>query len=221
MKAVILAGGRGKRLRPVTDYVPKPLVPINNAPIIEWQIGYLRGSGIRDIIVCTGYKSEMISDFLDRRGIRGVVVSREGTPLGTGGAVRKVAPMITGKAFLVMNGDVVTDMDLGRLARAPNSVATIPLRTKFGIMDVSGGRVAGFREKGSVPGTWMNAGVYCLERGSLADMPRKGDLEKTLFPDYASRGMLNAVEFPDAMWHSIDSFKDVEECSADLAGREP
>ena len=60
LKAIILAGGRGKRLRPITDYVPKPLIPIKNIPIIEWQIKYLKKFGISEVIICSGYKTEMI-----------------------------------------------------------------------------------------------------------------------------------------------------------------
>ena len=67
MKAIILAGGRGKRLKPVTDYVPKPLVPIKNIPIIEWQIRYLKKFGIREVIICTGYKADMIESYLSMK----------------------------------------------------------------------------------------------------------------------------------------------------------
>lgn len=218
VKAVILAGGRGKRLRPITDYVPKPMVPINNVPIIEWQINYLQKHGIRDIIVCTGYKSEMLADFLGSRQAKRlkITISAEEKPLGTAGAVRKIGPMIREKAFFVINGDVITDIDLKELAKRPNSLASIPLRTKFGVLEISGDKITAFREKKQVPGLWMNAGVYCLQREILADLPKKGDLERTLFPDYAGRGKLSTVGFKNAMWHSIDSFKDIEECSVDL-----
>ena len=64
MKAIILAGGRGKRLRPITDYVPKPLISIKNIPIIEWQIKYLKKFGISEVIICSGYKTEMIENYL-------------------------------------------------------------------------------------------------------------------------------------------------------------
>ena len=67
MKAIILAGGRGKRLKPVTDYVPKPLVPIKNIPIIEWQIRYLKKFGINEVIICTGYKTDMIESYLSMK----------------------------------------------------------------------------------------------------------------------------------------------------------
>ena len=64
MKAIILAGGRGKRLRPITDYVPKSLIPLKNTPIIEWQIKYLKEYGVNEVIICTGYKTKMIENYL-------------------------------------------------------------------------------------------------------------------------------------------------------------
>ena len=85
MKAIILAGGRGKRLRPVTDYVPKPLVPIKNIPIIEWQIKYLEKFGIDEVIICTGYKQEMIENYLNMKKMNmKIKFSVEKSPLGTG-----------------------------------------------------------------------------------------------------------------------------------------
>ena len=90
MKAIILAGGRGKRLKPITDYVPKPLVPINNIPIIEWQIKYLKKFGVDEVIVCSGYKTKMIENYLTMKdlGIK-IKFSVEKFPLGTGGAIKK------------------------------------------------------------------------------------------------------------------------------------
>lgn len=219
MKGIILAGGRGSRLWPITDYVPKPLVPINNVPILEWQIKYLVKNGVREAIICTGYKSEMICDFLDKKQFKRirVKISSEEKPLGTAGALKKISSMIKEKKFYVINGDVITNIGLKKLAKKPNSLASIPLRTKFGVLEINDGKIAKFKEKKHVPDIWMNAGVYCLETKALGDIPEEGDLEKTLFPDYARRGMLHAVMFNDAKWHSIDSFKDIEECSKHIS----
>ena len=216
VKAVILAGGRGKRLRPITDHLPKPLVPIGNTPIIEWQLSYLRRNKIDDIIVCAGYKSELIEDFLMQKKIRNVCISREDKPLGTAGAIKKISPLITEDKFFIMNGDIITDIDLRKLNKLPNSIASVPLRTKFGVLKISGSKITEFREKKQIPDMWMNAGVYCLKKEILGDLPKKGDLEKMLFPDYAENGELNTVKFGDAKWYSIDSFKDIEECSEEI-----
>src|SRR3990170_1333298 len=117
MKAIILAGGRGKRLKQVTDYVPKPLIPLDNIPIIEWQIRYLKKFGIKDIIICTGYKTEQIENYLRVKNNLGVKIrfSKEKVPLGTGGAIKQAAHFINEKSFIVVNGDVITDIDIKKL----------------------------------------------------------------------------------------------------------
>jgi NDP-sugar pyrophosphorylase family protein len=218
MKAIILAGGRGKRLRPITDYVPKPLVPLNNIPIIEWQIRYLKKFGVEEIIICTGYKAEMIKNFLAMKNNMGVKIkfSVEKTPLGTGGAIKQASLSIKDKSFFVLNGDIITNINLDQLAKKQNSIASIELKTKFGIMETKGDKVTKFKEKKEISNVWMNAGVYHLQKETLQDLPKKGDIEKTVFPDYAKKGKLTTVKFKNAIWYSIDSFKDIEECSLEV-----
>ena len=217
MKAIILAGGRGKRLRPITDYIPKPLVPIKNIPIIEWQIRYLKKYGVNEVIICTGYKTKMIENYLNAKNI-GIKIkfSIEKLPLGTGGAIKKAGKMINEKSFFVINGDIVTNIDLKKLAKTQNSIASIELKTKFGILETNGNKISKFREKKEISNLWMNAGIYYLQKEILKDLPNKGDIEKTLFPDYAKKGKLNTVKFKKIKWHSIDSFKDIEECSLEI-----
>ncbi|HJJ22734.1 MAG TPA: nucleotidyltransferase family protein [Nitrosopumilus sp.] len=217
MKAIILAGGRGKRLRPITDYVPKPLVSIKNIPIIEWQIKYLKKYGITEVIICTGYKTKMIENYLSIKNM-GVKIkfSIEKSPLGTGGAIKKAGKMINEKSFFVINGDTITNIDLRKLAKKPNSIASIELRTKFGILETKGDQILQFKEKKEVSDLWMNAGIYYLQKEILKDLPNKGDIEKTLFPDYAKKGKLHTIKFKKIKWYSIDSFKDIEDSSLEI-----
>lgn len=217
MKAIILAGGRGKRLRPITDYVPKPLVPIKNIPIIEWQLRYLKKFGIDEVIICTGYKQEMIENHLNMKNI-GIKIkySIEKTPLGTGGAIKKAGKMINDKSFFVINGDTITNIDLKKLATKKNVIAAIELRTKYGILETKDDKIMDFKEKKEISDTWMNAGIYHLQKEVLKDLPTKGDIEKTVFPDYAKKGILNTIKFKNAKWYSVDSFKDMEECSLEV-----
>ncbi len=217
MKAIILGGGRGKRLRPITDYIPKPLVPIKNIPIIEWQIKYLKKYGVNEVIICTGNKTKMIKNYLSMKntGVK-IKFSIEKSPLGTGGAIKKAGRMINDKSFFVINGDVITNIDLRKLAKKPNSIASIELRTKFGILETNGNKISKFKEKKEISDLWMNAGIYYLQKEILKDLPNKGDIEKTLFPDYAKKGKLNTIKFKKIKWHSIDSFKDIEECSLEI-----
>jgi len=217
LKAIILAGGHGKRLRPITDYVPKSLVPVKNIPIIEWQIKYLKKYGVTEVIICTGYKTKMIENYLSMKNM-GVKIkfSIEKSPLGTGGAIKKAGKMINDKSFFVINGDVITNIDLRKLAKKPNSIASIELRTKFGTLETDGNKISKFKEKKEISNLWMNAGIYYLQKETLKDLPNKGDIEKTLFPDYAKKGKLNTIKFKKIKWYSIDSIKDIEESSLEV-----
>ncbi len=217
MKAIILAGGRGKRLRPITDYVPKPLIPIKNIPIIEWQIKYLKKFGISEVIICSGYKTEMMENYLNNKklGVK-IKFSIETTPLGTGGAIKKAAKKINEKAFIVINGDVITNIDLKKLLKKENSIAAIQLKTKFGILQTTDDKIIKFDEKKEIENLWMNAGIYHLKKSTLKDLPDIGDIEKTLFPNYAKKEKLFTLKFRNTKWYSIDSFKDMEECALEV-----
>jgi len=217
LKAIILAGGRGKRLRPITDYVPKPLIPIKNIPIIEWQIKYLKKFGISEVIICSGYKTEMIENYLSNKklGIK-ITFSVENIPLGTGGAIKKAGKKINEKSFIVINGDIITNIDLKKLLKKENSIAAIQLKTKFGILQITDDKIIKFDEKKEIENLWMNAGIYHLKKNTLKDLPNKGDIEKTLFPNYAKKEKLFTLKFRNTKWYSIDSFKDMEECTLEV-----
>ena len=217
MKAIILAGGRGNRLRPITDYVPKPLIPIKNIPIIEWQIKYLKKFGVSEVIICSGYKTEMIENYLNNKklGIK-ISFSVEDMPLGTGGAIKKAGKKINDKSFIVINGDIITNIDLKKLLKKENSIASIQLKTKFGILQTDDDKIIKFDEKKEIENLWMNAGIYHLKKNTLKDLPDKGDIEKTLFPNYAKKEKLSTLKFRNTKWYSIDSFKDMEECALEV-----
>ncbi len=215
MIAVILSGGRGNRLKPITDYVPKSLVPINNKPIIEWQINYLKKFGIKNIIISAGYKNDQIKNFLKTKKNLGVSIkySVEKTPLGTGGAIKKASRLINEKSFFVLNGDIITNIDLRKLKSKMNSIAAIELRTKFGVLNTKNDNIIRFDEKNKIKNLWMNAGIYYLSKNIIQDLPLRGNIETTTFPRYAKKGNLNLIKFKNAKWFSIDSYKDIEDCS--------
>jgi NDP-sugar pyrophosphorylase family protein len=213
MKVLILSGGSGKRLKPMTDYVPKPLVPLNNIPIIEWQIRYFKKFGINEFVICTGYKSDQIINYLKPKKI-GVKInySVEKISLGTGGAIKNASNFIDDEDFFVINGDVITNLDPRKLRINPNSIAAIPLRTSFGIVILNKNKVKRFEEKPEISHHWMNAGIYYLSKEILKHLPKKGSIEHVVFPILASKGLLFVVKYEKDFWYSIDSFKDIEEC---------
>jgi len=159
----------------------------------------------------------MIENYLNMKnmGLK-IKFSVEKSPLGTGGAIKKAGKMINEKSFFVINGDTITNIDLKKLSKKPNAIAAIELRTKFGILETEEDKIVNFREKKEVPNTWMNAGIYHLQREILKELPNKGDIEKTLFPDYAKKGKLNTVQFKNVKWYSVDSFKDMEDCALEV-----
>ena len=147
MKAMILSGGRGKRLRPVTDTIPKPLIRINNKPLIEWKINYLKKFGIKDIIICSGYKGKKIENYISKKNNFGcnVEYSIETTPLGTAGAIKKAIKNIVDDSFIVLNGDIITNINLKKMMTKLNSIAAIELRTNYGTMKIKNNNIDGIR----------------------------------------------------------------------------
>ena len=214
MKVIILAGGRGKRFRPITDYIPKPLIPINNIPIIEWQIKYLKKFGVSEVIICSGYKTEMIENYLNNKklGVK-ITFSIEKKPLGTGGAIKKAGKKIKEKSFIVMNGDIISNIDIKKLIKKENSIASIQLKTKFGILQTNEDKITKFDEKKEISDLWMNAGIYHLNKEIIKELPVVGDIEKTVFPKFAKKEKLFTIKFRNSEWYSIDSFKDMEDSS--------
>jgi len=221
LQAIILAGGLGSRLKPITDYVPKPLIPINNIPLIEYQIRQLRKFKINQFVICTGYKTDQIQNYLKHKNNfdSKIQYSIEKTPLGTGGAIKKAAKMIKDKSFLVLNGDIISTIDVRKLYSHKNAIALIELRTKFGTVDLEDSKITRFQEKKPLTNIWMNAGIYHLSKDIIPFLPSKGAIEETAFRKFAKDGKLTGIRFKDAFWHSIDSHKDLDDCSKALKGK--
>ena len=221
MKAIILAGGRGKRLRPITDKIPKPLIAINNKPLIERTIKYLKKYGITEIIISSGYKSHLIEKFLKNKKNFGcqIIFSTEKTPLGTGGAIKKALRYVDEESFLVLNGDIITNIDLKKILKKPNTIAANELKTKFGTMDIKKNKITKFNEKKDVTNVWMNPGIYHLSKDIEKLIPKKGSLEGIVFPKMVKNNTLETIKFKNVLWFSIDSHKDIEECSKEIKSK--
>jgi len=225
LKAAILAGGVGKRLRPLTDDRPKPMIEVSGTPILGWQISWLASHGISDIVLCTGYMRESIINYVGNGSKFSVRVSYvvEDEPLGTGGALKNAESLLRNEeSFFVLNGDILTNLNPNRLVKVLDdevvgAIATVPLRSPFGIVD-SGedGQINGFREKPVLENYWINAGVYCLSSSVFDGLQRVGDLETELFPQLVQERSLRAVRYSDINWRSIDSHKDVDEATKEL-----
>lgn len=224
MRAAILVGGEGKRLRPLTEANPKPLVAVGGRPIIDWQLEWLARSGIDSFVILTGHLKERLIEHLDRKmhkvDIEFVMESR---PMGTGGALRNAERALRrDEKFLVINGDVITNIKPSRLTLHGDEIASMalaPLRSTYGVIDVAGSRIRGFREKPLLEHYWMNAGVYLMSNKIFRMLPERGNMESTLFPRLARQKRLRGMKFGNVYWRSIDSLKDIEEVGRDLEMR--
>ena len=235
MYALILAGGKGERLRPLTDNLPKPMVPLYGKPILAHQVDWLKGAGVTDVVFLAGYRWEAIRDYFGdgrRFGIR-AHYSVEKTQLGRGGAIRKGFRLVpeAERTVVVLNGDVVTaerletllDRHREKLAANPSHLATImvvPMISPYGLVDMDGqDNVVEFQEKAEIP-YWINAGIYLLDCRIALELPELGDHETETFPRLARAGKVAAYK-TRAFWQSVDSFKDLREAEERLNLQDP
>jgi mannose-1-phosphate guanylyltransferase len=223
MKAVILAGGLGKRLRPLTDERPKPMIEVLSMPIIEWQIKWFKKHGMNEIVICVGYLKEHIIEYIGsgtKFGVKvGYVVEEE--PLGTAGALKNAESLLGGvrdEGFFMANGDILTDLDPNRLRSSSTAaLALVPLRSPYGVVEVDNhSNVLGFVEKPIIKDRWINAGVYHFTREVFEYLPEFGNIEVTALPDMAKGSKLLGVKYESSFWRSIDSHKDIEEATKEL-----
>lgn len=231
MYALILAGGRGERLRPLTDTIPKPMISVAGKPILSHQLEWLRSGGVTDAIFLVGHLSESIRQYFgDGSGI-GIRISysSEDTPLGRGGAIKRGLRLIPDEeSVFVLNGDIICDHPAEDIVRHYNSmkkhnanhmatIMAVPLMSPYGMLKITEtGIVSAFEEKTRLP-NWINGGVYIFDTKIVDLLPDVGDQETYTFPELSLQGRLSAVK-SDCFWRSIDSFKDLDEAQAHLSG---
>jgi NDP-sugar pyrophosphorylase family protein len=237
MKAVILTGGLGTRLRPFTCSIPKPLLPVVNRPFLHYQFDMLRKHGVRDVTLATAYRPDVFRSVIGSGKATGMRVryAHERTPLGTGGAIRNALPDPTGTT-LVLNGDVLQSFDITafvrshRRLRAEVSISLIHVAnpTQFGLVETgAGGRIRRFLEKPSwdeITCDTVNAGAYLMEPSAVAIIPRDVtySVERALFPHLLEAGK-RLYGFPvEGYWMDIGTIDKYLQAHLDvLEGRTP
>ncbi|MBL7078842.1 NDP-sugar synthase [Candidatus Bathyarchaeota archaeon] len=210
MKALVLAGGFGTRLRPLSCTRPKMLFPLANQAMLDWTMKNLSEGGVDTVVLAVNYMAEaLVRYFGPTKFDLGIIYSREGRPLGTGGPIKKAQEhLVDGEPFLILNGDIISDIDYRRLVefhKSNGGIATIALvrvpdPTRYGAVELDGdGRVARFVEKpefGTAPSNLINAGIYVFDKEVLDYIPdgRKVSTEKEVFPILANQGKLYGYE---------------------------
>jgi NDP-sugar pyrophosphorylase family protein len=226
MYAVILAGGRGTRLRPYTTTIPKPLVPVGERAILEIVLRRLRAAGVRQVRMAVSHMAELIMAFFGDGAkfdldIRYAV---EDSPLGTVGPLRGIDDLP--EHFIVMNGDVLTDLDYADLFRrhvASGARLTLSThhrreRIDYGVLelDAAAGRVIGFREKPAYDFT-VSMGVYVFERSLVERIPagRPFGLDQLVLALLADREPIHAYPY-DGYWLDLGRPDDYERANAEV-----
>jgi mannose-1-phosphate guanylyltransferase len=209
LKALVLAGGFGTRLRPLSCTRPKMLFPIANRPLIDWTLKHLSEDGVDTAILAVNHMAEALVRYLGpTKYDLGIIYSREQRPLGTGGPLRKAKDMLEDEPFLVLNGDVLSDIDYGRIVnfhKQQGGLASIALvqvhdPTRYGAVELdSEKRILRFIEKpefGRAPSNLINAGIYILDPKVIDYIPegRSVSIEKEVFPVLAEEGELFGFE---------------------------
>ncbi len=216
MKAVILVGGFGTRLRPLTLTTPKQMLPVVDRPMIERVVGSLGAHGVTDAVLSLGYRPDAFIDAYPDGRCAGVTLhyAVEPEPLDTAGAVRFAAASADlDETFIVVNGDVLTDLDVTALWKyhhdrgAEGTIALTPVDdpSRYGVVPLADdGRVEAFIEKpppGEAPSNWINAGTYVLEPSVLDRIPagRRVSIEREIFPSMVTDSALYGLQ-SDAYW---------------------
>lgn len=235
MKAVLLAGGLGTRMREETEYRPKPMVEIGGQPILWHIMRNLARHGVTDFVIASGYKSEVIdSYFIDHseweqipnpdgealrfqgtgeQGDWRVTVAFTGDTTGTGGRVFRCAEYLNGEPFFVTYGDGLADVNVSELIAfhsAGNSLATLTAvqpTSRFGLMDIDdSGRVTHFREKPKMK-DWVSIGYFIFEPSVLNYLNDDGGLEEDGLTRMAAAQQLNAFRH-EGFWQPMDTFRE-------------
>jgi len=219
VKAIILAGGLGTRLRPLTNDIPKPLLPVKGRPIIEHAILNFKKHGISEIILSVGHLSDKIKKYFGTGEKWGVKLEYciEDQPLGTGGAIKKAAQGIK-ETFLAINGDNLADfdwtaaIDTHKKFGAKITLSLYPVEdvTQYGIAKLDGGKILQFIEKPKpeeAPSNLNNAGGYVLEPAALEILPAGvSSIERDCFEKLATTGVVFA-HIHMGQWYPTDTIE--------------
>ncbi|MGH3787662.1 MAG: sugar phosphate nucleotidyltransferase [Pseudonocardiaceae bacterium] len=230
VEAVVLVGGLGTRMRPLTLAAPKPMLPTAGVPLLTHLLGRIRAAGVRHVVLGTSYRAEVFANHFGDGCAVGLkldyVVEQE--PLGTGGGIRNVASALTEPDVLVFNGDVLSGLNPAEVVRTHRSTAAdvtlhlvrVPDPRAFGCVPISSdGQVLGFLEKTDEPPTdLVNAGCYVFRREVIEAIPagRPVSVERETFPGLLAAGVRVQAHVDDSYWLDLGTPAAYVQGSADL-----
>ncbi len=228
MQAIILCGGKGERLNSLTVNCPKGMISIEEKPILEYQVEWLKRHGVNHIIFACGYLHEQIQDYFEDGEKFSIKIdySIEKQQLGRGGAIKQAwSKLKPDEKVIVTNGDIYTSMDLKKALsvhvekvkanKVKSTICLFPYKSSYGIVKTNkDGLIESFDEKPDLP-FWINGGIYIFEYDVKDSLPDTGDHETSTFPEFVKRGLIFGYTSKE-YWRSIETVKDVNEFSKDI-----
>jgi NDP-sugar pyrophosphorylase family protein len=226
--AVILVGGSGLRLRPITNDIPKCMIPLHGKPLIYWTLTWLKESGFDHAVLGVSYLKEKVIQYVTENektfGIK-VDFSEHSQEGETGEGFRlAIKRHVADEDFLAMNGDELTNLNLKNFVdfhyknQGIVTVAVSPMRSPFAIIETNGSDITRFDEKPILEDKLVSTGIYVFNNKIAKDLPTMGSIEKTTFPVLASKKMIKAYRLgKDERWLTINSLKDLYTAEQEFA----
>jgi len=226
--AIILSGGEGLRLRPITHDIPKGLVKVGGKPLLEWVVEWLQQNRVTNLVVGVAYLKEKIMRYFGNGGKFGVDIrySVHTVEGGTSEGFRlAISRYVDSPSFFALNGDQITDLRLNKIYNAHQEsgglalIAVVHPRLPFGLVDINQkGFCEGFVEKPILNDVFISMGVYVFDRKVLGYLPRRGDVERTTFPRLAEMKKLKAFKHSGS-FITVNSLRELEEADKSLKQR--
>ncbi|MFX1256197.1 MAG: NDP-sugar synthase [Promethearchaeota archaeon] len=217
--AIILAGGKGMRLRPYTNTIPKPMIEIQGKPLIGWIINWLIKNNIKKIVIGVAHKKEILIEWINSTSFPvEIVISEHYVKSGTGGGIKHAIKNgeINDDNFLAMNGDELTDLALSNLYRfhlingKSATILVTPLRSNFGVVEIGEENlIKRFREKPIIDTIFINSGIYILTPEVEPYLSWESDVERDTFVKLAEENKICAFRY-FGFWRTVNTEKDLE-----------
>lgn len=216
--AVVLLGGSGLRMRPLTEELPKCLISVHGKPLIYWTLTWLRDNGFNHAVLGVSYCKDLVIKYVNENPLGIKVDFSEHTQEGETGEGFRLAIKrhVNDENFLAMNGDELTNLNLERFIdfhlqnKKIATIAVSPMRSQFGVLEIEGNDIVGFKEKPLLTNTFVSTGIYVFNHAISEYLPEIGSVEKLTFPVLAKKRLLKAYKLGEnEKWLTINSIKDL------------
>jgi NDP-sugar pyrophosphorylase family protein len=216
--AVVLVGGSGLRMRPLTEDLPKCMIPLHGKPLLYWTITWLRDQGFDHVVLGVAHCKEAVTNYIKENPLGINVDFSEHTQGGETGEGFRLAIKrhVDDQTFLAMNGDELTNINLEKFVgfhfekKGVATIAVSPMQSPFAVLEIEGNNIVEFKEKPLLEDKLVNAGIYIFDHAICDYLPAVGSIEKTAFPALAKKRLLKAYRLANGeRWLTINSIKDL------------